>query len=291
MKSSLTNHKSSTRKRRPQGLTLIELVMVLVILTALAALIVPQVDFLRQTSDKATGSFTIGQVVKNLGMYRTMKGRYPDHLDSLIESGGVTKLSSLDEHAAENFTVVELTEDEEEGLHHSGIGHIFDHDITLAYRGNPGNSGRVDRHLEDAPRNVCVLTPGDGEGYDIMNSIFPPIDFRDQDGDGNTDIAVDGTVIVSDDDEDLATTNDQVTARIVVLGVGPQNDAVGVTMAAAPMYQSVDAMTTYNRYMVMFAVYTSGAGREKPVQLKGALTATSCFLNEELLEIEENEPQ
>ena len=80
--------KIQRRNMRRAGLTLIELVMVLVILTALAALVVPQVDYLRRTSDKATASFVMEQVVENIGMFRSIKGDYPKKLDALLSGDG-----------------------------------------------------------------------------------------------------------------------------------------------------------------------------------------------------------
>ena len=148
------------RKVSRGGFTLIELVMVLVILTALAALIVPIVDYIRRTSDKSSASFAMKQIVENLSMYRTMTGAYPAKLDSLTEGDGsgnsTTALSTL--RLGSKTDLAALNADELNRVDDM-FGTVMQHDTANAYRNFQGNSG------------VNEIVPVDsGEMYVVIGS-------------------------------------------------------------------------------------------------------------------------
>jgi len=260
-----------------RGLTLIELVMVLVILTALAALIVPQVDYIRRTSDKASASFIMEQVVENVGMYRTVTGGYPGKLDSLVDDSGSTSAANLSSNVDAKADLVKLAGQEFDSLTKIGIDTVMLHDPNgTIYRNFPGNSGNLEAAVgSGGQQDFWVIVDGN-----IIDSVYPGASTNptgvfpnlvDASTSGGGHIALDANK----------------TARIVVLGVGPSNDAVGKTMVSAPAYQGIDGLKEYNRFLAMFAVY-NGFGKTKRAQLKGALDSTMDFLNQELIETTEN---
>lgn len=259
------------RTQRRKGLTLIELVMVLIILTALAAMIVPIIDNIRRTSDKSTASAVMKQLVENVSLYRTQKGVYPNDFDSLLDEDGLTAATSLGKSGkgiASPLSTLEL-----EGLTGIGITRVMDLDVDNStgnvYRARPGNSGVVPRLLSDDP-TVYVLT-----NADIVGSIYP----EEVAGTSGSFDATTGTI----------TKANGTKVRLVALGVGPSCDAVGQTMQSPPAYSGVtNPEETYNRFIAIFAVYENTAGRKKRAQLKGALDSTFDFLNQELNEVEEN---
>ena len=146
---------------RRAGLTLIELVMVLIILLTLAALVIPIVDSIRRTSDKATASFVMTQVIENVGLYRTLVGDYPENLDSLLAGDGsaasTTAYSKLSSKVTSKAAIVALTADEIDSLDKINIDTVMHHeeDTTLGtvYRNFPGNSGVNARAVADGGGN------------------------------------------------------------------------------------------------------------------------------------------
>lgn len=249
---------------RRAGLTLIELVMVLVILVALAGLLVPQVDFLRRSSDKGTASVTMKNVSENIQLYRTFDGSYPNNWDSLIEDGGTAIYSKLGSPG--KYGTSTLTDSEAASFTKIGIDTLLDHDDTLAYRGQPGDSGQVPRTIASGETVVVVTDP------DIVSSIYP------------------GSVL--DADNRVTDASDLYDIKLVAVGLGPNNEAVGKTMMSPPAYMGVDPLTTYNRYIAVFAVFepkASGNAVDKRTQLKAVLDSAGDFLNQEIIEFNENQ--
>jgi len=248
---------------RRAGLTLIELVMVLVILVALAGLVVPQLDFLRRSSDKGTASVTMKNVSENVQLYRTFKGSYPNNWDSLIGAGGSDIYDNLPKPG--KYTTSTLTADEAASFTKIGMTTLLDHDDSLAYRGQPGDSGQVDRAIADGETVVIVTDP------DIVNSMYPGATF---------------------DGERVTDASELYDIKLVALGFGPNNEAVGQTVMSPPAYAGVDPLTEYNRYLAVFAVFEPKAGVntvQKRAQLKAVLDSAGDFLNQEIIEFNENQ--
>ena len=270
-----------------QGLTLIELVMVLVILAALAALVVPQIDYLRQTSDKATSSYVLEQLAENIGLYRTMTNKYPGKLDSLMEGDGTTNSSTPLSTLLMDGKVVAavLTAGELEQMDDM-FGTVMHHDTSNAYRNFQGNSGQHEIAVGDnGQESFLVITD-----KDIINSVYANASTNSSGTFPNmADVAAgDGVIALSaGPDNDPATISDNPTARLVVLGVGPSNSAVGSTMVTAPAYAAVDGRQNYNRFLVMFAIYDNFTTTKRP-QFKAALNSEGDFLDQELIHVTEN---
>lgn len=277
----------SARKLRGSGFTLIELVMVLVILTALASLVVPLVDYIRRTSDKSSASFAMKQVVENLGMFRTINGAYPAKLDSLTEGTGTadstTVLSTL--MMTGKGIVTTLTADELNRIDDM-FGTVMQHDITAGYRDFQGNTGVNEVAAGTTQQSFFVVTDPD-----IIDSIYPGASTNPATVHPNMAETPAGSGLIAlghgPSPDGGATEGDMQTARLICLGVGPANEAVGKTMQAAPAYAAVNGMESYNRFIAMFAVYDGYTVTKRP-QLKGALDSTGDFLDQELIEVAEN---
>ena len=273
MKKSYSNRQS----RRQMGLTLIELVMVLVVLTALAAMVVPIIDNVRRTSDKATASAVMKQLLENISLYRTTKGIYPSNFDSLLDDADQSVASSLAK-SGKGISHA-LTANEATSLTAIGIKQVQDLDVDnslgLTYRNRPGNSGVSPRTLATG-QQVYVVTDGN-----IVRSVYP----------------LEGSVAAANaGDYGLHSATGTITkangirVKLVVFGVGPRSDLVGQTMMSPPAYSGVTAADTkYNRFLAIFAVYDGGITTSKRrAQLKGAMDSTFDFLNQEINEVEEN---
>ena len=273
MKKSYSNRQS----RRQMGLTLIELVMVLVVLNALTAMVVPIIDNVRRTSDKATASAVMKQLLENISLYRTTKGIYPSNFDSLLDDADQSVASSLAK-SGKGISHA-LTANEATSLTAIGIKQVQDLDVDdslgLTYRNRPGNSGVSPRALA-AGQQVYVVTNGD-----IVRSVYP----------------VEGTVVAANAGDyglhpatGTITKANGIRVKLVVFGVGPRCSLVGQTMMSPPAYSGVtDADTKYNRFLAIFAAYDGGITTSKRrAQLKGAMDSTFDFLNQEINEVEEN---
>ena len=267
---------SRRTKTRRAGLTLIELVMVLVILLTLAALIVPMVDSIRRTSDKATASFVMEQAVENVSMYRTLVGDYPENLDALLAGDGTaastTYYSKLPSKITSKTAIVALSADEIDSLDKINIDTVMHHEEDPAagtvYRNFPGNSGVNPRVTADGD-SFLVITDAN-----IIASVYPGKVFDP--ATGIITLAAGG-----------GPGGEDKTARLVLFGIGPNNEAVGKTMMTAPAYLGVDGLKYYNRFLLLFAVY-DGFTVDKRAQLKSALDSTMDFLNQEIIETIEN---
>ena len=286
------SHMLATRNKRTKvrtGFTLIELVMVLVIITALAALVIPVIDYIRRTSDKASASFAISQVVENLSQYRILNGTYPGGMDSLIEGDGTADASAtsndvmgLSSKITGKTVIVDLSTGNALDKTDDLIPNVMQH-ASGGYRNWPGNSG-INRIAVGTQKNFRVINDDD-----ILESIYPGCSTNAADSsvypNYASSFATTGTVNIGPALGGSTLTHR--TAQVMVLGVGPACDAVGKTMVSPPAYAAMNGIEDYNRFLAMFAVYDGFTGDKRP-QLVGALDSTMDFLNQEVIEVFEN---
>lgn len=76
------------RARSRRGLTLIELIVVLVVLTALAGILLPQLPNLLTRSHIATNNTNFSEIAKAIMTYEQIRLETPTGWDSLIDEGG-----------------------------------------------------------------------------------------------------------------------------------------------------------------------------------------------------------
>ena len=81
---------TSSLFRRRRGLTLIELIVVMVILAALAGILIPSLSGLTTRAHTSSSATNVGEVAKALQTHEAQFLGYPDRLDSLVTdlSGG-----------------------------------------------------------------------------------------------------------------------------------------------------------------------------------------------------------
>jgi prepilin-type N-terminal cleavage/methylation domain-containing protein len=232
--------------RQNRGLTLLELIVVVTILAVLAALIVSQFADMTRPAENAANATNLGGVLQAIEQFNVLKKAYPDKMDSLMGTDGVTPYANLGKDllsssGKQRLTTTTVADDATAGEYYftslkKCVKTVFDHDDTGDP--DPSDSAVVARTLTSGC-TVAMLNPSSTEGLARIKAIF-----------GNDMTAL------------------PTGTKLVVFGVGPSNEAIGVTMASAPLYPHMDqgAGAIYRRNLAVYAIYADGTpGRLKAI--------------------------
>lgn len=110
------------RNRNRQGLTLLELVIVMAILIALAGILVPLLPNMMKQAHTSTGATNMPELNKLFELHNTMERGYPNYLDNLTDGTGL--YSKLPGGGA-GLTVHTLDADSAASLNAAGITKVF----------------------------------------------------------------------------------------------------------------------------------------------------------------------
>jgi len=226
------------KSRERRGLTLIELVIVIAILTVLGGLVVQTFPSLMKRTHISKCSDTIAALNRTWGEAYALNMRYPDRCDSLLTADGAafTKLSPA---LSELITPTALTADEAAALSKIGVRTVVDHDASatdVTYDSTPLTA--VKRALA-AGGNVAVLPLPVASSSDDWNE--NPLRLK----------------------RHLETTDE---VKYLVLGIGQNCTAVGSgrLLQEAPTYFAesdlVNPTTTYQRYLAIYSISTTTDG-------------------------------
>ncbi|MEZ6087106.1 MAG: hypothetical protein R3C05_03550 [Pirellulaceae bacterium] len=254
------------KQRKPAvqslGFTLLELILVLFILAAVAGLVIPQLGMLGRSTDMAATAKTQADLATNVQMYFVMQKSYPQGMDSLLVGDG----SGGDPTGVYAPVSDATTGDQTSGLPDSGPN--LDRDlvmVNLADTGTfdvlPGASytgyarsftrGGFD-FLFDHDRSV--INSNDSAKFGsarplVRNSAVWVAKLADtKDGDATT-AALIGRLMPGGIVEP--------NTILVALGFGPNNDMRSKTVVNAPIYPGCDG-SYYGRYVGIFKVYANG---------------------------------
>lgn len=232
----------SRSERSRRGFTLIELVVVLMILAAIAGLVIPQVGMLGRTTDMAASAKTQADLASNLQLYFVLQKRFPQGLDSLLDttgaiyatdnadanlqtrglpksgSGGVELSTALVPGELTNATNAEYLR----SLSRAGLEFVYDHDTTVINSNN--SSAATTARALTGTFDVAELT--ETSSATLVARLVPQ-----------------GI--------------DETRERVVAFGVGPRNAAIGKTLTNAPIYPGNDGRY-YGRYIAYFKIFASG---------------------------------
>ncbi|MCE9607967.1 MAG: type II secretion system GspH family protein [Planctomycetia bacterium] len=240
----------SVRGHKRSGFTLIELVVVIIILATIAGFVIPQVGMIGRSSDMAATAKTQSDVASNIQLFFTLQKRYPQGLDSLLDTTGTlysanttngdTQTHGLPYSGADDtrlqaqlakatFTVADKTY--ARSLTRAGFDWVHDHTVpTAPATTNSNNSGDVFRGL---------IADANGTGNTAPTTI---------------DVAeVTGAALLLK----LVPQGLKTGERVVAFGVGPRNTAISKTLTNSPTYPGADGKY-YGRYIAYFKVYASG---------------------------------
>ncbi|HEY5315077.1 MAG TPA: type II secretion system protein [Pirellulales bacterium] len=250
-------------KRKRSGFTLMELVVVVAILAALAGLVISKIDWIRRQANMAIGAETSADVAQNIQMYLAATEQLPSGLDSLLAGGtgfyggpnGATNGGII----GQTDGVGNIPTSAQPGtINGKGVnslfrmGMLFVNDMSTTAT-NASDAGTISRALGTYSSSGTTLDSGNytlltgpttttGSVNQIWNAIFPPNVWAGATVTGNA-ITVDTS---------------GTTAQVVLLGVGPGNSMIGNTMVSPPQYPGPDSDVYYYRYIACFIVYSNG---------------------------------
>jgi len=234
------------RTARRSGLTLIELVIVLLILAAVAGLIIPQIGMLGRSTDMAVSAKTQADLANNTQLFFVLQKRYPQGLDSLLDSTGAiyaadsangdTQTRGLPYGGADGTRLqaqlTPATLDNSSGsylrsLTRSGFDWVFDHSLSAT---NSNNSGTIFRGLIADANGTGNAAPGSVQVAEVT-----------------------GSYMIGK----LVPQGLRPGERLIAFGFGNQNTAISKTVTNSPIYPGCDGKY-YGRYIVYFKIYATG---------------------------------
>lgn len=229
--------RSLARGSGRRGLTLVELVVVLLVLAGLAGLIVPSLGGMLQRAHGGAGAAGLQEVAKAVQMHEALYGSHPEYYDSLFSQNGVSGhviLQSITDPAP--WLLVPKPVDNRTGDALNAIG--ITTTCLLIDPDQPVDPG--------APDTLSLRGAGDPTGWVVWLS-YEGIERL-------------GLEPISD--------SDPIPGRpyhYVVFGVGSRCTTVGRTMAEAPRHfptgGQVDPARDYGRYFVIYEIPGSGPAR------------------------------
>ena len=88
-----------------RGLTLIELIVVLMILIALAGVLIPMLPSMLTRAHNSTSATNLGEICRAITTYQQLNGQYPNNWDALTDSNGnlIDYFANGSRHAAGQF--------------------------------------------------------------------------------------------------------------------------------------------------------------------------------------------
>jgi prepilin-type N-terminal cleavage/methylation domain-containing protein len=228
---------TSTRRLPRRGFTLIELVVVLIIVATLAGLAIPIVSMLGRSSDMAASANSQSELANNLQLFFTLQKRYPQGMDSLLTTGTAAIYAS-DTTDANTQT---------KGLPYAGAdGARLQDQLTMTALTNATGA----EYLRSFTRSgFDYVYDHDTSAVNSNNSATTQRTLS-----GTVNVAeVTGAALI----KKLVPNGLQASQRLVALGIGPNNSAIGKTITNCPIYPGCDGRY-YGRYVAVFMIYANG---------------------------------
>jgi prepilin-type N-terminal cleavage/methylation domain-containing protein len=249
-----------------RGLTLMELVVVMTVLAALSAILIPMFPNLLRRAHKVTDATQSSEVAKAIQLYQGLYISYPGEWDLMTLATGTTAPTYLPTDGGNVYgaaaVIGNLTSDEVEALGRVGItkGHHF-----AATPGHPTMNPYA--AIVTAPATLSATTPvfiidpatTSGEVANEIKNIY----LRDP------------------------------TARFVLFGVGARSEMVGKVMQNAPtsvpQNKEFTPSTLYSRVGAIFQVAGVGITPGTTNTTKRARFVGTCALEDDELESTEKD--
>ncbi|MBL8825573.1 MAG: prepilin-type N-terminal cleavage/methylation domain-containing protein [Planctomycetaceae bacterium] len=231
------------------GLTLIELVLVIAILTVLGGLVVQGLPNMLKRTHLAKCSDTIWSLNNAWSQEFATSVRYPDRYDSLLSTGGAAAYDKVPQGLKDQTSVADLSPTDVAALNAIGITRVVDlatvaPGMNVTDRAAPlGSAERVlATTAKVAQLNLTAheSAPGGGNLLQLKRHLV-----RNSDG---------------------SYTDNRTNVRYIVFGIGPNCTAVGAgrRIQETPVHfgasDAINPATTYQRYLVVFSLVTDSTG-------------------------------
>jgi prepilin-type N-terminal cleavage/methylation domain-containing protein len=274
--------KEMKKVARQQGMTLIELAVVLLVLVGLASLAIPYVSgFVSKTHNSTSAASGADLANAVLGYAAGNNGSYPANLDALLDSTGALSITLDDSYAAQgtttvnsytsgNFALMTVTTGSNanalKSLNAAGI-------YNVAYMPQNGTYTLSGNNWSYQPG--AASTTGDNATYFVEKSTY-------------LNKTLTATTLVTSNDASIGVTANTATAvgvgaaianalnynsplagnsAIVVLGIGQGSSLIGQNLTSAPVHfgdkSILQPQLVYSRFLAAFDVDTSGSTAAK----------------------------
>lgn len=210
-----------------RALTLIELVVVLLILVALASLVIPQLGGFVERTHASTSSDGIAELTRTFQLTKTSTFKEPDGFDSLVVDATGTAINdgvpgaTGATAAGGDLIIATVTAAQVTALNNAGITQLFD--------------------MPNAPAGASKTF---GIPFGASRTIT-----------GDQQLVTTNATAVSREFGASAVVNDP-TVSYVVFGVGENSSLVGSRIVEAPIHlgEANDPNNEYSRYVAVYAV-------------------------------------
>ena len=231
-------------KHKPnRGLTLLELVVVLAIMVALAGLIVPHIADLPDKSSSVTNATIVADTDRAVQLFDSRYGRQPSAWDSLLNNSGIlySRLNpSLTSSSPALIQASTLDAGQVQSLLKAGITGVHDADESLS--GAPSNNSTHWRAIANDGKVVTL----------VKNPITTT----------HGDTVIDSAFGINQHSPMWAN-------EFVVFGLGGAAEVKGTTMTEVPLALSANPLTYYARALCVYMIPATGANSIFPAQFVG----------------------
>ncbi|MEO0795709.1 MAG: prepilin-type N-terminal cleavage/methylation domain-containing protein [Verrucomicrobiota bacterium] len=159
----MTTKPQNKRYKSHKGLTLVELLVVLVVLVATGGLLVPTINNALSRSHVATCATSFPEVHQMMQRVQIEAGQFGTDFDSGLDTADTTTPVNSVPFAGATLQAVALTAAEADALAAVGITTVVDHDATAADYNVTFNIGSTQRTLGDG-EEVITLTDAQADG-------------------------------------------------------------------------------------------------------------------------------
>lgn len=245
--SQLAAVRRSACRVRARGLTLLELVVVLVVLIVLGMLVVQNLSGMLTRSHLSKCADTITSLNKIWGQSYAAKVRYPDNYDSLLASGGTTMYSPITPGLAAQTSLYTLTDADVAALRTVGVTRVTD---LAAVTPGTGDVTYQSDLVGIAPR---VLATGGRVAQLNHTAHFSA---------GN-ELNLKRHLVRQSDG---STFDNSANVTYLIFGVGPNCTGIGSgrLIQEAPVHfgadDTINPKNVYQRYLIVFSLVTNADG-------------------------------
>lgn len=244
------------------GLTLLELVVVLMILAALAALVIPRLSGISDVTNSAVNSSTAADMNRIVATYESRFGKSPATWDGIVSGG--TLYSKLHPDLSSKLSVLTLTAIQAESLTSAGVQGLMV--VDPAYTGSPSDSARTAYSPIATGLQIAKITkePWAGHGSTFLDRAF------------NVLPSFGPTGPVENPNE------------YVVLGVGLSSSLRGSQLHDAPIVPAADPTQYYARVLCVYKVPPTSSTTGFKAQFVGAFLPDGTCINDNVNKFHES---